>query len=155
MQIFATSPSFSISAKVLDSRRMNKQVIECNQIYRALIGESIGWRNHCVTRLWSKYPLSVIAFGWACFYELKSRGLNPCQPCVNPDDISTIYDRSDLVPPFLWDKKMTDAMKSHLLAKDFPHYSQFGWKVPIKRGYYALDRTGRLTLYSTSEPVRT
>lgn len=37
------------TAKILDKRRLNKQIIECKQILKALSGESKAWVNHPAT----------------------------------------------------------------------------------------------------------
>ena len=37
------------TAKALDHRRLNKQIIECHQILKALRGETMAWANHPCT----------------------------------------------------------------------------------------------------------
>lgn len=46
MQIFLPSPSCLQTARQLDKRRLNKQIIEAAQILRAIDGESRG----CIVR---------------------------------------------------------------------------------------------------------
>ena len=145
MQVFVTSPDFVESARVLDNKRCNKQIVECNQMYLAIIGVKQGWRNHCVTRLWEKYQLALMAFATACYDEMKQRGYNPTLPAlyVCPENLT----KRD-VPHFLLDSKFTDAMKSHLLAKDYTFYSKNNWTVPTKSGYYGLNKNYQMQMYS-------
>jgi hypothetical protein len=144
MQVFVTSKDLRHSASVLDTRRLNKQVIECNQIYSALVGLKEGWKNHCVTRLWTNYTTALMCFATECHLELKRRGYNPCNPIkfILFDEIK----ESD-IPHFLKESWFTDPMKSHLLAKD-THYNKFGWSVPIKSGYYGLNKDRKFQMYS-------
>lgn len=71
MQVFITSSDFIEAAKVLDTKRLNKQIIECNQIFRAVSGIKTGWRNHCVTRLWENYTKALMSFATECHLEMK------------------------------------------------------------------------------------
>lgn len=49
MQVFVPFQDPFECAKVLDSRRFNKQILECKQILKAIRGESTAWANHpCV-----------------------------------------------------------------------------------------------------------
>jgi hypothetical protein len=140
MQVFITSKSYEQSAKQLDIRRLNKQIIECNQIYKAIVGDSAGWKNHCVTRLWTSYANELMYFAGCCYTELKNKGYNPCMPLV------TSFSKKITPTPFMTLNWWTSAMQSHLLAKDFAYYSKFGWTVVS--GYYALDANGDWKKYS-------
>ena len=144
MQVFITSSSFEESARVLDTRRLNCQIKECNQMYRAIIGESIGWRNHCVTRLWENDRYALMAFAWECYFELKKRGKNPSKPCG-------VYYPKVKPPAFLEDAKVVDAMKSHLLAKLPEHYKQYWPNHPVKSGYWAIDKQNVWKMYSVKD----
>lgn len=145
MQVFITAPSFIESAKNLDSLRMNKQIIECNQIYKAIIGETDGWKNHCVTRLWWDYPKELMMFAGACYWELQRRGRNPPKPfefCTYK-----VPTKSEL-PHFMKLDWWMSAMRSHLLAKDFVYYSKLNWTETPEYGYYAINKYGDWQKYS-------
>lgn len=152
MQVFVTSKSLIESARSLDPRRANKQIIECNQIYRAASGETDGWKNHCITRLWENDLESLMAFAWACYYKLEEIGWKPAKPIANPNNVASLIwfglEERIKVPHFLKLKWWTNAMRSHLLAKDEVHYSQFGWNVPSISGYYALNKERDWQKYS-------
>ena len=48
MQVFVIGSPF-LTAMYLDSKRLNKQIIECDQILDALYGRKHGWKNHPCT----------------------------------------------------------------------------------------------------------
>ena len=49
MQVFVPFKNPFECAKALDTRRFNKQILECKQILKAIRGESTAWANHpCV-----------------------------------------------------------------------------------------------------------
>lgn len=51
MQVFIINNPF-FTACHLDPKRLNKQIIECRQILCALSGETKGWANHPVTKMY-------------------------------------------------------------------------------------------------------
>lgn len=68
-------PGFTKSARVLDKFRVNKQAIECKQIWMSVTGnyedEKADFyekqvRNHPVTKLWEKNLKTLLRFGLAC-----------------------------------------------------------------------------------------
>jgi hypothetical protein len=141
MQVFITDPSMQVSASNLDSVRLHKQMIECMQLWRAIAGEAPGWRNHCVTRLWEKYPNELLKFAWVCRDELIKRGYSPWAPylaCPN----------THIVPDFFNNDFYLSAMRSHLLSKDEGYYRELGWReLPIP-GYWALNKEYQWQRYS-------
>lgn len=151
MQVFITSQSFTESAQVLDSRRANKQIIECNQVYLAAIGASKGWSNHCITRLWKSDLSALMAFAWACYYKRINEGGNPVKPVADPDSVSIKVQFDELsikLPHFVKLSWWINSMRSHLLAKDYEYYSKFNWNVEPISGYYALDKYNNWLKYS-------
>lgn len=53
MQVFVPYSSPIKVAKCLDKRRLNKQIIECRQILKAINGETNAWKNHPVVKMYS------------------------------------------------------------------------------------------------------
>ncbi len=51
MQIFITGTPFE-TARDLDPRRLNKQIIETEQIINAIIGTGKGWFNHPIVKMY-------------------------------------------------------------------------------------------------------
>lgn len=68
MQTFLPYPSFTLSAICLDNKRLNKQILECDQILNALApGSTSGWRNHPAVKMWRGYePALLLAIKGAC-----------------------------------------------------------------------------------------
>lgn len=55
MQIFLPYADIIKVAQCLDKRRLHKQIVECNQIIKAITGESEAWKNHPVVKMYSKH----------------------------------------------------------------------------------------------------
>ena len=52
MQTFLPYPDFAKSAACLDNKRLNKQIVECYQILRAITDPTYGWQNHPAVNMW-------------------------------------------------------------------------------------------------------
>ena len=48
MNVFIIGSAFD-TALILDKKRLNKQIVECGQILKAIIGETKAWANHPCT----------------------------------------------------------------------------------------------------------
>ena len=151
MQTFLTNSNYEKSAQALDNRRLRKQTWECKQILEAVIanriGEKRGWQSHCITRMWQNHPHSLLCYWAAMVRECAVRGLNGFA-VINDDDYPILLEKEKPAPDFVYDKRIKSAYRAHLLAKDFSHYSQFGWTEQPKSGYYAPNIHGEWVLYS-------
>lgn len=76
MQTFLPYPSFEVSAKVLDSARLNKQITECKQILDALDGKPCRWINHPAVQMWQGYKDTLVVYGNSMYTEWLNRGKN-------------------------------------------------------------------------------
>lgn len=74
MQTFLTCPDFFKTAQQLDNQRLRKQRIETKQIYKALIGESKGWKNHPALNYWRGYEKVLLCYGYNISQECVRRG---------------------------------------------------------------------------------
>jgi hypothetical protein len=74
MQTFLPSPSFKLSATMLDRQRLGKQRLEAYQILNALLGATEAWRNHPATVMWTGCELALVKYGLAMCSEWTSRG---------------------------------------------------------------------------------
>ena len=59
MQVFIVGNPLE-TAMILDSRRLNKQIIETEQIIKAITGESKAWNNHPVVKPYSEGSLMFL-----------------------------------------------------------------------------------------------
>ena len=68
MQTFLPSSSFEESAKWLDDRRLNKQILEARTIYEIIINNktSGAWVNHPIVKMWRNYPETLSLYYNAC-----------------------------------------------------------------------------------------
>ena len=76
MQTFLPSPNPVTTARWLDSKRLNKQILECYQILNVLSGKSPtgGWRNHPAVLMWKGYERGLWNYIQAMIQEAKNRG---------------------------------------------------------------------------------
>jgi hypothetical protein len=91
MQTFLPFPSFSDSARVLDSKRLGKQRVECLQILKALTLPSYGWQHHPAVKMWRGHEQSLVEYSRAVCIEWLKRGYKDtclekiaafAEPCV-------------------------------------------------------------------------
>ena len=61
MQVFVPYPSPIDTARAMsnDKLRLRKQIIECDQILKAISGESQAWKNHPVVKMYAERPYNV------------------------------------------------------------------------------------------------
>jgi hypothetical protein len=73
MQTFLPYESFAHSAQALDNRRLNKQLVEVQQILKALDDPDYGWQNHPAVEMWRGYRQMLCLYGMACYNEWQAR----------------------------------------------------------------------------------
>ena len=120
MQTFLPFASFEESAKVLDKKRLFKQVVEARQIISCLEGEgSLRWANHPAVRMWRGYEEALKQYFNAMLDERLSRGGK------------SSYGFFDSIiccsPWWLGRAEIHSAYRSNLLRKDPIWYGKFGW----------------------------
>ena len=68
MQTFLPHPSYAKSAAAIDTRRLQKQIVECQQLLNALLNpEAKGWRNHPSAMMWRGCKKSLADYAEACY----------------------------------------------------------------------------------------
>ena len=109
MQVFIVG-SVEETAQALDKRRLNKQIIECNQILDALYGVGKGWFNHPIVKMYKGYEK------WLCCYKWY---LEEYQQKESDLLMLIHYNKfcEDNKPPFLTDDYFTQ-MKKRLYTKE-------------------------------------
>jgi len=154
MQTFLPYPSYERSADALDPRRLNKQILECVQITKALVGETTSWSNHCVTRMWREAPKGVVLFGLACCKEYRkrpqTRGHHKSE--VELVRLLSVCERNGMTenyPRWFNRHKIHEAYKKHLASKDRYYIDLFG--VEPEPGYWGVDKDGEWRLYATGK----
>ena len=132
MQTFLPNPDFAASAGFLDSRRLNKQLVEVQQILRVLTGVTDGWRNHPAVRMWRGHKYSLYEYGVAVNAEYAKRfGRSLTYHKSGRDIVAMSIGIVDTGPPcWLGNEAFHASHRSNLLRKDPVWYGQFGWKEP-------------------------
>ncbi len=120
MQTFLPYPEFDRSAAVLDRQRLGKQRVEAYQILRAITVET-GWSRHPIVRMWTGYEDALKLYSNAIVEEWIRRGYR------NSMEVYSIILPSIEYPWWLGIEEFHASHRAALLAKDYPHYSQYGW----------------------------
>lgn len=124
MQSFLPYPDFAKSAKCLDRLRLGKQRIEVLQILNTIAYGS-RWANHPAVNMWRGHEHYLIAYGVAVCKEWISRGYqDTCYEKIAA--FGKIFPEGDY-PLFIGDEAFHSAHRAALLAKNYAHYSVFGW----------------------------
>jgi len=121
MQTFLPYPEFDRSASVLDRQRLGKQRVEAYQIMRA-ITVGTGWSRHPIVKMWAGSEGALKLYSNAMVEEWIRRGYR---------NSMEIYDVSGLKMEYPWWLGLEEFHSSHraaLLAKDYEHYSTYGWR---------------------------
>ena len=77
MQTFLPSKDFDTVASMLDSKRLNKQILECYQILKVLSSTDpkAGWRNHPAVKMWRGHEHGLFTYALAMISEANRRGI--------------------------------------------------------------------------------
>lgn len=128
MQIFIVGTPLE-TATALDNRRLNKQIIECQQILDALSGEKKGWRNHPCVLQYRGYEK------WLEIYK----------------DILMSYKKGEFGKAILFNmyvdnyrpdwhtQEYYNQMKRRLYTKDSEHYKQWADLGTSQENWYFVD----------------
>lgn len=116
MQIFLIGNVLE-TARCLDKRRLNKQIIEVNQIISAIEGNSKAWRNHPITIMYENSLNFLRSYKW-CLVAYKEN---------RKEDAQWFSDRCERTKPdFLKDCEWYfENMKNRLYTKNKEHYLEY------------------------------
>ena len=141
MQVFVPYPSPIDVAKCLDKRRLRKQIIECDQILKAISGKSQAWKNHPVVKMYRGYDR------WLCAYSDCIYAYNDGQEEL----ASRLSDTADgCRPPFLTDA-FCDQHKRRLFTKAPELYPQFWPYGESDENWYFVD--GEIVKYINGKRI--
>lgn len=113
MNVFIVGSPFE-TAMALDSRRLNKQIIECQQILDALNGKK-AWSNHPCTLQYAGYERWLMNY-MSCLLRYK---------CGEIERSATSSAWCELDRPPFHTEEFFDQMKRRLYTKDNSHYAQW------------------------------
>ena len=104
------------TALVLDARRLNKQIIECKQILKAIKGETKAWANHPATL---QYRNHVV------WLKLYTQCLESFKNNESPERIYAFSLEAQKYTPEWHTSEYLTQMKRRLYTKNKEHYSQW------------------------------
>ena len=114
MQTFLPSPSYQLTAKILDTVRLNKQLVECQQILNVLHGKTSTWSNHPAVTMWKGYENSLSVYGLAMAEEWRKRKGSGHKSI---DAITDYYDGYGKCPWWLGTEELHLSHQSRLVHK--------------------------------------
>jgi hypothetical protein len=133
MQVFIIGSPYE-TAKVLDKKRLNKQIIECKQIISAINSKTKAWRNHPCTIQYRNH------LKWLIGYELCLRSY------MRGDDaqalIASAY--ANIERPKFHTQEYFDNMKRRLYTKNHEHYKQFAHLGESYENWYWVDNKWKI-----------
>lgn len=130
MQTFVPFANLALSAHVLDSKRLNKQLLEGRQIYGILASNKRtgAWVNHPAVKMWRNYDTGLYAYLRAIKDECVTRGIQTEKNWTAIEQMhESNWHRGDkIVMPAWWgDDRVHESHKFNLHRKDTEHYHHF------------------------------
>lgn len=130
MQTFVPFDNNKDSAAVLDSKRLNKQLLEGRQIYSILLSKrtSGAWVNHPAVKMWRNFHDALFLYLKDIKDECDHRGIKTQKnwdAIISMND-NPIYDVPNIVMPNWWgDERVHQSHRNNLYRKDPQYYMQF------------------------------
>lgn len=133
MQTFLPYKDFVKVAKVLDNKRLNKQILECYQVLNVLSNPSptAGWRNHPAVVMWRGKEFALYNYVQEMILEASSRGIKTDKNSDNIRRLRHTHGQSwGMGNPKWMDnksvmKKITTTHKANLFKKQPEAYPDF------------------------------
>jgi len=137
MQTFLPQSDYSVSAYMLDSKRLNKQILECYQILNVLSGKSPtgGWRNHPAVLMWKGFERGLWSYVQAMIIEAKKRGIKTENNEINLNKLKDMcWDKwGNNIPEYFQNEnkllRIVTTHRANLFQKDPLFYSQFQYAI--------------------------
>ena len=144
MQVFIIGSPLE-TAEALDSRRLNKQIIECSQILSALHGKS-AWSNHPCVLQYRGYEEWLWMYKEVLYeYYLYAHNNNATESLKeNCFDLFVYWNNKTVgcTPPFHTQEYFAQ-MKRRLYTKDNNHYKQWAHLGESQENWYFVDNEWR------------
>lgn len=145
MQTFLPLPHIPSTAQVLDRQRLGKQRSEAKVILNILLGQESTWANHPAVRMWVGYETALATYGLMICAEWVNRGYKDSLiPFFSKHVNQLSKKRGFKMPPWFGKPDIHASHRAALLAKNFNHYSQFGWtETPVIAYVWPVPLIGR------------
>ena len=132
MQTFLPYKDFNKTARVLDNKRLNKQILECYQILKVLNNPDprAGWRNHPAVKMWRGYEKKLFEYTMAMVKEANVRNIKTDKNVENLTVLrdATLANWGSGLPKWYEGKDMirvTTTHRANLYNKDPEYYYDF------------------------------
>jgi len=146
MQTFLPYPDFAESARVLDQKRLGKQITETYQIMQAILLNR-GYIHHSAVDMWAGHEITLLRYQEAFYHEWHvMRGFNHVSMERTYDlfdTYSSMVGRWEYTPPWLGQEDLHYGMQSNLIRKDPEYYGPIFPGVPDDLPYVWYDSQGR------------
>lgn len=138
MQIFITGSPLE-TAKALDKKRLNKQIIEARQVMQAINGELKAWEKHPVVRMYEDNASVLWLRGYLKVLEMYRDGRR---------FLLGFFDKLiHSIRPEFHTREYYDQMKRRLYTKDPQHYAQWASLGTSEVNWYWSPSEGRWLYY--------
>ena len=142
MQVFIVGTPYE-TAEVLDSKRLNKQIIENKQIMDAILGTGKGWFNHPVVKSYKNH------FQWLYHYNLclfwYNRGDKPMAKKMSEQAMA--------FKPNFHTQEYFNQMKRRLYSKNNQYYSQYSYLGESDCNWYWSDYENQFIKYINGKRI--
>jgi hypothetical protein len=145
------------TAKVLDPKRLNKQIVECRQIINAIKGNNKGWKNHPAVIQYQEYEdwlfgylMCLENYYWAVY---KKDVPELTRPDLMEHAIKWSKLASELCPSFHTEEFFTQ-MKRRLYTKDNNHYKQWSALSESQENWYWSTKENRFIKYINGKKLK-
>jgi len=133
MQTFLPFKDFHKSAQALDSKRLNKQILESYQILKVLSNNDpfAAWRNHPAVKMWRGHEGQLWLYTMAMVKEADIRGIKTDKNMQNLKDLKAVAGNSWGYSIPMWYRdpfvmtRLTTTHRANLYVKDPIYYVDF------------------------------
>lgn len=143
MQVFVPYINPFYVAQCLDKRRLNKQIIECDQILKATANPDGPWGHHPATLMWARYSFWLFCYRMVLEYY---RDGKVWQARLLGENCAMICNR----PKFLT-KSFCVQHRRRLYTKSPELYAQFAKYGTSEENWYYVD--GKLVRYIKGKKI--
>lgn len=131
MQTFLPYSTPADCAEALDSKRLNKQILECYQILKVISTNGKAWRNHPAVLMWDGAENELWRYTMAMVNEANHRGIKTENNLNNLNILRSTYSKlwGNGKPAFAKNKESFDRTvithRANLYRKDPVIYAHF------------------------------
>lgn len=137
-----------------DSRRYNKQIIECRQIIAAIEGTSKSWSNHPVCLMYKEHKSWLLYYMkcFECYRNYKKAKINSMESLLWIESAKRNNAIANyLQPPFI-DEPMQIQHRRRLYTKSPNLYPQFAGYGTSEENWYVVD--GKFLKYVNGKRIK-